>query len=208
MKLYNSNIAPNPRRVRIFLSEKGVSIPRIEVDLGKLEHKRPEFSARNPFETIPALELDDGTMIGESIAICRFIEELHPEPNLFGATALERALVEMWQRRLEWRLFLPIAQAFRHSHPRMAEMENPQVPGWGAANRPKALRAMAIVDDGSARSPLHRRRPLHGRRHHGACRARLRETGADRDPAGASSISIAGIRRSPRARARRREAPA
>jgi glutathione S-transferase len=70
--------------VRIFLAEKGVSIPRIEVDLGKLEHKRPEFSARNPFETIPALELDDGTMIDESIAICRYIEELHPEPNLFG----------------------------------------------------------------------------------------------------------------------------
>jgi len=133
--------------VRIFLAEKGVSIPRIEVDLGKLEHKRPEFSARNPFETIPALELDDGTMIDESIAICRYIEELYPEPNLFGATTLERALVEMWQRRLEWRLFLPIAQAFRHSHPRMAEMENPQVPGWGAANRPKALRGMGIVDE-------------------------------------------------------------
>jgi glutathione S-transferase len=146
LKLYNSNVAPNPRRVRIFLNEKGVSIPLIEVDLGKLEHKRPEFSARNPFETIPTLELDDGTMIDESIAICRLIEELHPEPNLFGATALERALVEMWQRRLEWRLFLPIAQAFRHSHPRMAEMENPQVPDWGAANRPKALRAMGILD--------------------------------------------------------------
>ena len=147
MKLYNSNLAPNPRRVRIFLNEKSVSIARIEVDLGKLEHRRPEFSALNPFQTIPVLELDDGTIISESIAICRFIEELHPEPNLFGATALERALVEMWQRRLEWRLFLPIAQAFRHSHPRMAEMENPQLPDWGAANRPKALRAMAIVDE-------------------------------------------------------------
>jgi glutathione S-transferase len=120
LKLYNSNVAPNPRRVRIVLAEKGVSIPRIEVDLGKLEHKKSEFSARNPFETIPTL--DEGTIIDESIAICRYIEVLHPEPNLFGATMLERALVEMWQRRLEWRLFLPIAQAFRHSHPRMAEM--------------------------------------------------------------------------------------
>ena len=72
LKLYNSNFAPSPRRVRIFLAEKGVSIPLIEVDLGKLEHKRPEFSARNPFETIPALELDDGTMIDELIAICRY----------------------------------------------------------------------------------------------------------------------------------------
>jgi glutathione S-transferase len=154
MKLYNSNFAPSPRRVRIFLAEKGVSIPRVEVDLGKLEHKRPEFSALNPFQTIPILELDDGTMISESIAICRYIEELCPEPNLFGATALERAMVEMWQRRLEWRLFLPIAQAFRHSHPRMAEMEDPQIPGWGAANRPKALQAMALVDDGLRGRPF------------------------------------------------------
>src|SRR5580658_7274873 len=142
MKLYNSNLSPNPRRVRIFLAEKGVSIPRVEVDLGKLEHKRPEFSALNPFHTVPVLELDDGTMISESIAICRYIEELCPEPNLFGATALQRAMVEMWQRRLEQRLLLPIAQAFRHSHPRMAEF-----PDWGAANRPMALRAMASVDE-------------------------------------------------------------
>jgi len=100
MKLYNSKVAPNPRRVRIFLSEKGVSIPPVEVDLATLEHKTAEFSAINPFQVIPALELDDGTVIGESIAICRYIEELHPEPNLFGATPLERATVEMWQRRV------------------------------------------------------------------------------------------------------------
>jgi glutathione S-transferase len=147
MKLYDSKLSPNPRRVRIFLAEKGLSIPRVEVDLGKLEHKRPEFGALNPFQTVPILELDDGTLISESIAICRYVEELCPEPNLFGATALERAMVEMWQRRLEMRLFLPIAQAFRHSHPRMAEMENPQFPDWGAANRPVALRAMAVVDE-------------------------------------------------------------
>lgn len=147
MKLYDSKLSPNPRRVRIFLAEKGLTIPRVEVDLGKLEHKRPEFSGLNPFQTVPVLELDDGTLISESIAICRYIEELCPEPNLFGATALERAMVEMWQRRLEQRLFMPIAQVFRHSHPRMAEMENPQFPDWGAANRPAALRAMAIVDE-------------------------------------------------------------
>jgi glutathione S-transferase len=154
LKLYNSNVAPSPRRVRIFLAEKGLSIPRVEVDLGNLEHKRPEFSALNPFQTIPILELDDGTMIDESIAICRYIEELCPEPNLFGSTALERAMVEMWQRRLEWRLFLPIAQAFRHSHPRMAEMESPQIPDWGTANRPKALRAMALVDEALSDRPF------------------------------------------------------
>ena len=123
MKLYNSKVAPNPRRVRIFLSEKGVSIPPVEVDLATLQHKTAEFSAINPFQVIPALELDDGTVIGESIAICRYIEELHPEPNLFGATPLERATVEMWQRRVEWHLLLPIAQVFRHTHPHMAKLE-------------------------------------------------------------------------------------
>jgi hypothetical protein len=207
LKLYNSNIAPNPRRVRIFLAEKGVSIPRVEVDLGKLEHKRPEFSARNPFETIPVLELDDGTIIGESIAICRYIEELHPEPNLFGATALERALVEMWQRRLEWRIFLPIAQAFRHSHPRMAEMENPQLPDWGRPTGRKrcgqwglstrlcgtgaslpATASPSPTSRGLWRSISPNRRGSRSRR--------------------CWRISIAGIGRSPRARARRREAPA
>ena len=147
MKLYNSNFAPNPRRVRVFLAEKGVSIPRVEVDLARLEHKTPEYSAVNPFQVIPALELDDGAVISESIAICRYIEELYPEPNLFGATPLERATVEMWQRRVEWHLLLPIAQVFRHSHPHMAKLEDPQVPDWAAANRPRALRNMMIFDD-------------------------------------------------------------
>ncbi len=147
MKLYYSNFAPNPRRVRVFLAEKAVSIPRVEVDLAGLQHKTPEYSAVNPFQVIPALELDDGTVIGESIAICRYIEELHPEPNLFGATPLERATVEMWQRRVEWHLLLPIAQVFRHSHPHMSKMEDPQVADWAAANRPRALRNMMIFDE-------------------------------------------------------------
>jgi glutathione S-transferase len=147
MKLYNSNLAPSPRRVRIFLAEKAISIPRVEVDLGKLEHKAPEFLALNPFQTIPILELDDGTRIAESIAICRYIEALWPEPNLFGLTPVEQGTIEMWQRQLEWRLLLPIAQVLRHTHPRMAEMETPQVPDWAAANRPRALHAMTIVDE-------------------------------------------------------------
>ncbi len=154
MKLYNSNLAPNPRRVRVFLAEKGVSIPRVEIDLGKLEHKGPEFSALNPFQTIPVLELDDGTRIAESIAICRYIEALWPAPNLFGLTPIEQATIEMWQRQLEFRLFLPIAQVLRHTHPRMAEMEAPQVPEWAAANRPKALQAMAIVDEALSERPF------------------------------------------------------
>jgi glutathione S-transferase len=154
MKLYNSNLAPNPRRVRIFLAEKGVEIPRIEVDLAKLEQRTPQFSAVNPFQTIPILELDDGTRIAESIAICRYIEALHPEPNLFGRSPLEQAIIEMWQRHLELRLLLPVAQVVRHSHPHMAEMENPQVAEWAAANRPRALRAMAIVDEALRERPF------------------------------------------------------
>ena len=146
MKLYNSNVAPNPRRVRIFRAEKGLSIPQVQVDLGKLEHKTPEFAAMSPFQVIPALELDDGTVIGESIAICRYLEELYPEPNLLGTTPFERATIEMWQRRLEWHLFLPIAQVFRHTHPHMAKMEEPQVAEWAAVNRPHVLRNMAILD--------------------------------------------------------------
>src|ERR1700723_1988126 len=118
MRLYNSNLAPSPRPVRIFPAEKGVSIPCVEVDLAKLDHKTPEMSALNPFETIPILELDDGTRIAETIAICRYMEALRPEPNLFGVTALEQATIEMWQRQLEWRLLLPIAQGVRPSHPK------------------------------------------------------------------------------------------
>jgi glutathione S-transferase len=147
MKLYNSNLAPSPRRVRIFLAEKGVSIPCVEVDLARLDHKTPEFSSLNPFKTIPVLELDDGARIAETMAICRYIEALWPEPNLFGSNALEQAMIEMWQRQLEWRLLFPIAQVVRHSHPKMADMENPQVPDWAAANRPRALHAMAVVDE-------------------------------------------------------------
>ncbi len=147
MRLYNSNFAPNPRRVRVFLSEKGLSIPRVDVDLANLEHKTPDYSVVNPFQLIPALELDDGTVIGESIAICRYIEELHPEPNLFGADPLERAMVEMWQRRVEWQLLLPIAQVFRHTHPHMAKLEDPQIADWASANRPRVLRSMTIFND-------------------------------------------------------------
>src|SRR6202021_1196518 len=103
MRLYTSNLAPSPRRVRIFLAEKGVSIPCVEIDLAKLDHRTPEFAALNPFETIPILELDDGTRIAETIAICRYIEALWPERDLFGVTALEVAPIEMWQRQLQGR---------------------------------------------------------------------------------------------------------
>jgi len=147
MRLYNSNFAPNPRRVRVYLAEKGLAVPMVDVDLARLEQKSAAFTALNPFQTIPALELDDGTIIAESMAICRYFEELHPDPPLFGVGALERAMVEMWQRRLELGLFFPIAQAFRHSHPAMKAMESPQIKEWAEANKPRALLAMARVDE-------------------------------------------------------------
>ena len=154
MKLYDGGRAPNPRRVRIFLAEKGVKVPTEQVDLGALQQRTEAYTAINPMQRVPALVLDDGTVIAESIAICRYIEELWPEPNLFGLTALERAMIEMWQRQLELRLFLPIAQVLRHTHPRMAEMEIPQVADWATANRPKALHAMALVDEALSARPF------------------------------------------------------
>ncbi len=154
MRLYNSNLAPNPRRVRIFLAEKGVAIPTVDVDLARMEHKSEAFSALNPFQRIPALELDDGTVIAESVAICRYIEELHPDPPRFGVGALERAMVEMWQRRLELSLMLPIVYAFRHSHPAMKAIETPQIGEWAEANKPRALDAMARVDEALGERPF------------------------------------------------------
>ena len=154
MKLYNTRVAPNPRRVRIFLAEKGVSVPTVEVDLGRMEHKAPDYVAVNPLQRTPALALDDGTVITESIAICRYFEELHPEPPLFGTTPLERATVEMWQRRMEFGLLGPVAAAFRHLHPAMAQMEVPQVAAWGESNKPKVLEFIAFLDRHLADRPF------------------------------------------------------
>ncbi len=146
MKLYDSGRAPNPRRVRIFLAEKGVSVPTEQVDIGTMQHKSPEFSAINPLQRLPALVLDDGTVIAESIAVCRYFEGLRPEPPLFGRGAKEAALVEMWNRRVELHLFAPVAAVFRHLHPAMKELEQPQVAAWGEANKPKVIEFLGFLD--------------------------------------------------------------
>jgi glutathione S-transferase len=146
MKLHDGGRAPNPWRVRVFLAEKGVTIPLVPVDMGAMEHKGEAIAALNPLRQLPILELDDGTVLTESIAICRYIEALHPEPPLFGRTPLEAATIEMWQRRVEFQLLGTVAAAFRHTHPAMVEWEVPQVTEWGEANRPKALRFMAYLD--------------------------------------------------------------
>jgi glutathione S-transferase len=146
MRLYHSPFAPNARRVRIFLAEKGLEIPLVAVDLAKLEQRRDDYSAVNPFQLVPALELDDGSVIVESIAICRYLEELHPAPALFGSTPRERAEVEMWQRLAELQLLFPIAMTFRHTHPAMREMESPQIAEWAEASRNRAMVALRRFD--------------------------------------------------------------
>jgi glutathione S-transferase len=147
MKLYiDSGRAPNPRRVRIFLAEKGVTLPTEPVDLGAQAHKTQQFRAINPMQRLPALVLDDGTVIAESIAICRYVEAQHPQPPLFGEGALEQALVEMWQRRVEFHLLAVVSHAFRHLHPMMAPLEVPQVAVWGEANKPRAVDFLTFLD--------------------------------------------------------------
>ena len=131
MKLYDGGRAPNPRRVRIFLAEKGLDVPTEQVDLGALQQRSDAYTAINPMQRVPALVLDDGTVIAESIAICRYFEVLCPDPPLFGRGALDSALVEMWNRRVEFHLFMPVSNIFRHLHPAMKQMEVPQVPAWG-----------------------------------------------------------------------------
>jgi glutathione S-transferase len=117
MKFYDCKPAPSPRRVRIFLAEKGVAIPTVQVDLRHGEQFSPEFRAINPQCMVPFLVLDDGTGIGESVAICRYIEEIHPTPALLGADAKDRALVTMWEHRMELEGFFAVAEAFRNATP-------------------------------------------------------------------------------------------
>ncbi|MHA6642354.1 glutathione S-transferase [Mesorhizobium sp. A623] len=146
MKLFDGGRAPNPRRVRVFLAEKGIEVPLVPVDMGALEHRQDAVSSRNPLRRLPVLELDDGTIITESVAICRYFEELHPDPALFGRGAVGRATVEMWQRRVELHLMACVAAAFRHIHPAMKEWEIPQIPEWGEANKPKAIEFLEFLD--------------------------------------------------------------
>lgn len=146
MKLYHAERPPNPRLVRIYLAEKGITVPLVPVDISTFEHKSASFAAKNPMKQVPVLELDDGTIITETIAICRYFEALHPTPPLFGVGALGEAQVEMWRRRMEFGLYIPIAAVFRHLHPALAQHEVPQVPAWGEANKPRVIDFLMILD--------------------------------------------------------------
>ena len=154
MKLHTSVRAPNPRRVDMFIAEKGISgIPRELVDLNMGEHRSAAFTARNPLARVPVLELDDGRFLSESRAICTYLEGLHPEPNLMGTTAEERAFIEMADRQVEFHLLATIANFIRHTHPGLLALENPQFPDFGTAQGKKMLEYAALFDARLASRP-------------------------------------------------------
>ena len=125
MLLYDMGLAPNPRRVRIFLAEKGIDVPRREIDIPSAANLSPDFLAVNPRGVVPALLLDDGMLIDESIAICRYFEALHPSPRLFGTSAVEQAQIESWQRQCEFDGLFPVAAVFRNRSPHYADRAMP-----------------------------------------------------------------------------------
>ena len=147
MKLYSSKFAPNPRKVLIYLKEKNISdIEIIDLDLGKLEHKTPEYRAIAPNSRVPALQLDDGTVILETTAMCRYLECLYPEPNMFGESPIEIASIEMWYSRVTYELMVPLMHGFRHTHPHMSQMED-QNQEYGLAQRKLAIKALDAYDE-------------------------------------------------------------
>jgi glutathione S-transferase len=146
VQLYNSAMpAPNPRRVRIFAAEKGIDLQLEEVALMKREHKSEEFRKKNSLGQTPVLELDDGTTISESVSICRYLEELHPDKPLFGRSAVERAQVDMWLRRVEFALMGPVGNFWRHAHPYTAKVVK-QFNDFGESNREGAEAAFRWLD--------------------------------------------------------------
>jgi glutathione S-transferase len=147
MKLYNeNNPAPNPRRVRMFLAEKGLSIPLVHVPMRQGAHKSAEFVAKNSLGQVPVLELDDGSTLSESIAICRYLEEMHPTPALFGENAWQRAQVEMWTRRIEFGLMSRIGAVWVHTHKFTAQLGT-QYKDFGEASRERGIKSMHWLND-------------------------------------------------------------
>lgn len=130
MKLYHAPQAVNPERTFNFLKAKGKldAVEIVEISIMKGDHKQPEYRELSPFAQVPVLVLDDGTAITESRAICSFFEHMYPEPNLMGSDALEKGLIEMWDRRVEFMMMAQFATWFRNAHPIMAPLENPQLP--------------------------------------------------------------------------------
>jgi glutathione S-transferase len=154
MKLYGAPMpAPNPRRVRIFLAEKGIDLPETPVDIMKREHKSDEHRARNSLGQVPTLELDDGTCISETVAICRYFDETQPDPPLFGTTPKEKALVDMWVRRTEFTVMGPVGGYWRHAHPFTSRLLN-QFKDYGESNKELYQGAQKWLDRELADKPF------------------------------------------------------
>ena len=147
MKIYSSPVAPSPRKVLIFIAEKGIENVQIEnLDLGKLEHKTPEYKKIAPNSRVPALELDSGEVILETTAICRYLECKYPEPNMFGSDPMEIAHIEMWYSRVSFELMMPLMHGFRHTHPHMSQLEN-QNNEFGLAQRELAVNSLKHYEE-------------------------------------------------------------
>jgi len=154
MQLYTAPRAPNPRRVTMFMAEKGITgITLVPVDLNAQEHKADAFRSKSPLAKVPALELDDGRVLTETRAICTYLEGLQEEPNLMGRGFEERAFIEMADRRVEWYLFAGIGQCIRHTHPGLAALEQPQFPDFGASEGRKMRDVARWLDSELARQP-------------------------------------------------------
>ena len=154
MRLFTSPRAPNPRRVLMFLHEKGITgIDFVPVDLNAGEHKAAAYRAKVPVARVPALELADGRVLSETRAICSYLEGLHPAPNLMGEGFEERAFIEMHDRRVEWYWLLPIANCVRHTHPGLAALEQPQFPEFGRSQGQKVRESARWLDEALARQP-------------------------------------------------------
>jgi len=145
MKLYDFTLAPSPRRVRIFLAEKGITIPFEQVDIMRNANRTAEFYRMNPLGSLPILELDDGSYLSESVAICRYVEDTHPEPTLFGAGAKEQATVEMWNRRVELSIFTPVGHVWSHLSP-VSEGRTKRIKEFGVIERDAAAAGFAMLD--------------------------------------------------------------
>lgn len=146
MKLYDTPLAPNPRRVRWFMAEKGITdVEIVTLNLMEGTHKQPDYLKKAGLPNVPMLEMDDGTCITESIAICRYLESRYPEPNLFGRTPEETAVIEMWMRRAEMLVATPFMMGVRHSHPALAALET-QNPTIAEYNKEQGLKALKVLD--------------------------------------------------------------
>ena len=154
MRLFTSPRAPNPRRVLMFMHEKGIAgVEQVTVDLNAGEHQSAAYRAKVPVARVPALELPNGRVLSETRAICSYLEGLHPEPNLMGEGFDERAFIEMHDRRVEWYWLLPIANCVRHTHPGLAALEQPQFPEFGRSQGQKVRESARWLDEALARQP-------------------------------------------------------